>query len=77
MGNTMGQVKQNCLFVPTQGEVHQLVSVHPDGEMHPARISAIESLYSYNRWVCEIVLPIAFQWIEEHKDAVYKDIQEE
>lgn len=70
----MGQVKQNCHYVPTQGEVYKLTGVHPDWEMHPDWINAIESLDAYNHWVCEVVLPIAFQWIEENKEDVYKNI---
>ncbi|MBP4052006.1 hypothetical protein J9978_21245 [Chromobacterium violaceum] len=72
----MGQVKQNCHYVPTQNTMFRLTGVHPDWEMHPSWINAIESLDSYNLWVCEVVLPIAFQWIEEHKGDVYKNIPE-
>ncbi|ASK24777.1 hypothetical protein BSSX_2885 [Bacillus subtilis] len=35
---------------------------------------ALEHLDAFNHWVSEIVLPIAFQWIEENKEDVYKDI---
>lgn len=73
----MGQVKQNCTWIPTQNAAFRLSGAHPDWEMHPSWISAIESLDSYNHWVCEVVLPIAFQWIEEHKTDVYKDIPDE
>lgn len=70
----MGTVKQNCTYIPKQSASFRLKGIHPDWEMHPSYVSAIESLDAYNLWVCEIVLPIAFQWIEEHKDEVYASI---
>jgi hypothetical protein len=76
-GEVVGQVKQNTHFIPTQGEQYRLSGAHPDSEMHPDWIGAIESLDAYNHWVCEVVLPIAFQWIEEHKNDVYKGISEQ
>ncbi|MFV0262674.1 MAG: hypothetical protein ACK5JN_09585 [Kluyvera sp.] len=72
----MGTVKQNCHYIPSQPASFRLKGVHPDWEMHPSYVSAIESLDAYNLWVCEVVLPIAFQWIEEHKDEVYASISE-
>ncbi|MGA7340599.1 MAG: hypothetical protein WBE72_01110 [Terracidiphilus sp.] len=45
--------------------------------MHPSWIGGIEALDAYNHWVCEVVLPIAFQWIEEHKSEVYASVPEE
>ena len=70
----MGQVKRNCHQVPKQGSAYRLTGVHPDWEMHPDWINALESLDAYNLWVCEVVFPIAFQWVEEHKEEVYKNI---
>jgi hypothetical protein len=35
------------------------------------------SLDTYNHWVSEVVVPIAFEWIEEHKQEVYANIPEE
>ncbi len=32
---------------------------------------------AYNDWVSRFVLPIAFQWIEEHKPEVYASVPEE
>jgi hypothetical protein len=37
----------------------------------------MESLNAYGDWVSSVVLPIAFQWIEEHKAEVYADVPEE
>jgi hypothetical protein len=39
--------------------------------MHPSWIAGMESLNAYSDWVSSVVLPIAFQWIEEHKPEVY------
>ncbi|WMW42120.1 hypothetical protein [Bacillus subtilis] len=70
----MGQTKRNCHWVPIQPANFRLSKVHPDWEMHSDWIMALEHLDAYNHWVSEIVLPIAFQWIEENKEDVYKDI---
>jgi len=48
-----------------------------DGEMHPSWAAAMDSLQDYLCWVDEVVLPIAFQWIEEHKPEVYAHVPED
>lgn len=73
----MGQIKAGCHWVPTQSEVYRLRNSHPDWEMHPDWTAALKHLDAYNLWICEVVFPIAFQWIEEHKAEVYKDIPTE
>jgi hypothetical protein len=70
----MGMVKKNTQYFPCQHKGFGLRGVHPDWEMHPSWIAGIEALDAYNHWVSEVVLPIAFQWIEEHKDEVYADV---
>jgi hypothetical protein len=37
----------------------------------------MEALNAYSDWVSSLVLPVAFQWIEEHKAEVYASIPEE
>ncbi|HEX4319794.1 MAG TPA: hypothetical protein VHZ52_02760 [Acidobacteriaceae bacterium] len=37
----------------------------------------MEGLNAYSDWVSSVVLPIAFQWIEEHKPEVYATVPEE
>ena len=44
--------------------------------MHPSWIAGIEALGAYSNWVSAVVMPIAFQWIEEHKPEVYASIPE-
>jgi len=45
-------------------------------ENQPSLIVAVEALYAYQAWVARVVMPIAFQWIEEHYKEVYKTIDE-
>lgn len=71
----MGQVKQGCTWVPKQAPNFRLRNSHPDWEMHPNWTAALKHLDSYNLWICEVVMPIAFQWIEEHKEEVYSEIE--
>jgi len=73
----MGIIKCATVHVPQQHPKFKLTGVHPDWEMHPSWIAGIEALDSYNHWVAEVVMPIAFQWIEEHKAEVYANIPEE
>lgn len=37
---------------------------------HPSFQTARDCLADYNRWVDDVVLPIAFQWIAEHRDEI-------
>jgi hypothetical protein len=37
----------------------------------------MEALNAYGDWVSSVVLPIAFQWIEEHKSEVYASVPED
>ncbi|WP_254061826.1 hypothetical protein [Granulicella sp. L60] len=37
----------------------------------------MEALNAYGDWVSSFVLPIAFQWIEEHKEDVYASVPED
>jgi len=69
----MGMVKVSTTWIPTQ-TMYRLENAHPAWEMHPDLVQAVKSLDSYNLWICEVVMPIVFQWIEENHDAVYKDI---
>jgi hypothetical protein len=45
--------------------------------MHPSWIAGMEALQSYGDWVSSFVLPIAFQWIEEHKEEVYASVPDD
>ena len=71
----MGQIKrttQFCVVEPKRSSLRK-----PDWEMHPSWTAGMEGLNAYNKWVSEVVLPIAFQWIEEHKTEVYASVAEE
>lgn len=72
----MGMVKKGTQHIPCQHKDFRLRGVHPDWEMHPSWIAGIEALDAYNHWVAEVVMPIAFQWIEEHKAEVYASVDE-
>jgi hypothetical protein len=69
----MGMVKQDTQLIPVQ-KIFRVGKAHPTWEMHPDWIQALRNLDTYNQWVCEIVMPIVFQWIEEHKAEVYENI---
>jgi hypothetical protein len=60
-----------CPPTPGKGKGHR------DWEMHPSWITGVEALNAYGDWVSSVVLPIAFQWIEEHKPEVYATVPEE
>jgi len=74
----MKQVKMVCDYCPPSH--HHNPSLHEgvrDWEMHPSWIAGMEALNAYNEWVSSVVLPIAFQWIDEHRPEVYATVPED
>lgn len=73
----MSCVKLVCEYCPPSRHKHRSGEGPKDWEVHPSWIAGLESLNAYNDWVNSVVLPIAFQWIEEHKPEVYATIPDE
>jgi hypothetical protein len=73
----MQQVKIKCTYCPPRHHTPLSREGHRDWEMHPSWIAGVEALNAYSDWVSSVVLPIAFQWIEEHKHEVYSGVPEE
>jgi len=71
------QIKRTTQYLVKPCNGFGLRGAHPDWAMHPSWIAGVEGLDAYNRWVSEVVIPIVFQWIEEHKPDVYKGVPEE
>jgi hypothetical protein len=72
----MLHLKELCGYCVPQNNETQLRKVQ-DWEMHPSWIAGMESLNAYSNWVSSVVLPIAFQWIEENKPKVYATVPED
>ena len=70
--------KKDCVYCPPPPHRPKppVPGVPRDWEMHPSWIGGMEALNAYGDWVSSFVLPIAFQWIEEHKPEVYATIPE-
>ena len=69
----MRHLKLECSCCPPTHRRH-----HPgDWETHPSWIAGMEALDAYGDWVSSVVLPIAFQWIEEHKAEVYASVPDD
>lgn len=73
----MSPIKIGCVYWPPPCKNPRSGQDHPEWEMHPSWTAGIEALEDYNHWVNAVVLPIAFQWIEEHKSEVYAAVPEE
>lgn len=73
----MRHIKVDCHCAPPRCDKPQSSSAPRDWEAHPSWIAGIDALNAYGNWVSSVLLPIAFQWIEEHKAEVYADIPEE
>lgn len=73
----MRHVKIVCTYTPTHPREAEADAARKDWEMHPSWTAGMEALEDYSRWVSEIVLPVAFQWIEEHKAEVYATVPDE
>ena len=72
----MPVVKRNCVYCPPHHPTASVPGGPRDWEMHPSWIAGMEALNAYGDWVSSFVLPIAFQWIEEHKAEVYASVPE-
>jgi len=72
----MHQVKVNTTYCPPSHHTPPFREGQRDWEMHPSWIAGVEALNAYSDWVSSVVLPIAFQWIEEHKPEVYSTVPE-
>lgn len=70
-------VKRNCVYCPPHHPRPPVPGAPRDWEMHPSWIAGMESLNAYSDWVSSFVLPIAFQWIEEHKSEVYASVPDD
>jgi hypothetical protein len=73
----MRHVKVNCAYCPPHHHKPPLGEGPRDWEMHPSWIAGVEALNAYSDWVSSVVLPIAFQWIEEHRSEVYATVPED
>ena len=73
----MRLIKTDCQGAPTCCDKPLPCTTPKDWESHPSWIAGIEALHGYANWVSSVVMPIAFQWIEEHKPEVYASIPEE
>ena len=69
-------VKKDCVYCPPPPHRPKPPCGPRDWEMHPSWIAGMEALNAYGDWVSSFVLPIAFQWIEEHKPEVYASVPE-
>jgi hypothetical protein len=72
----MKHVKLECNYCPPGPGHRHHPGGHRDWEMHPSWIAGMEALHAYGDWVSSVVLPVAFQWIEEHKAEVYAAVPE-
>ena len=70
-------VKRLCVYCPPHHPKPPVPGGPRDWEMHPSWIAGMEALNAYGDWVSSFVLPIAFQWIEEHKAEVYASVPED
>jgi hypothetical protein len=70
----MGSIKRKCTGCNCVHLTHRLCKAYAPWEVHPSWKIAMCSLDAYSHWVSEVVVPIAFEWIEEHKKEVYANI---
>lgn len=69
--------KVGCVYWPPDPTQPVSDEDHREWQMHPSWTAGVQALEDYNKWVNAVVLPIAFQWIEEHKPEVYENVPEE
>jgi hypothetical protein len=76
MEKLMPHMKRLCVYCPPDHPKPPVDCGPRDWEMHPSWITGMEALNAYGDWVSSLVLPVAFQWIEEHKAEVYASVPE-
>lgn len=69
--------KVNCVYCPPPPRRPRPGRDLRQSELHPSLSAGLEAVEDYNHWVNAVLLPIAFQWIEEHKSEVYANVPEE
>jgi hypothetical protein len=69
--------KINCVYCPPHCHKPRPAQDHRQSETHPSWSAGVEALEDFNHWVNAVLLPIAFQWIEEHKPEVYANVPDE
>jgi hypothetical protein len=72
----MRHVKVECDYCAPRHPNKPTLGGPRDWETHPSWIAGMEALNAYGDWVSSVVMPIAFQWIEEHKSEVYASVPE-
>ena len=70
----MSHIKVDCDYCPLDSHKTPSSEGRRDWEMHPSWITGMEALSAYSDWVSSVVLPIAFQWIDEHRSEVYATV---
>jgi hypothetical protein len=73
----MPTIKRCCTYVVNETPTHRIKTAFPPGAHHSSYALALEALDDYCHWVSEAVLPIAFAWIEDNYDDVYRHIPPE
>jgi hypothetical protein len=68
----MSHIKVDCDYCPHPHR--NSFSPYRDWETHPSLINGLEALNAYSDWVSSVVLPIAFQWVDENRTEVYASI---
>jgi hypothetical protein len=63
----MSHVKVDCDYCPLDSHKTTSHEDRRDWEMHPSWITGMDALSAYSDWVSSVVLPIAFQWIDEQR----------
>ena len=71
--NADGSGKTDCRYfcVPNPTAISPLAA---DWAQHPALNLGLEGIVAYVNWVNRMVLPIVFQYVEDHHEEVYKTI---
>ena len=66
-------VKTGCRYLCEGSRPANTPPTTEDWAQHPALNVAIDGISIYANWVSRVVLPIAFLWINEHKDQICKN----
>ena len=66
-------LKRNCQLLSGSSGNITTPPTTEDWAQHPALNLAMDGIAIYANWVSQVVMPIAFLWIEAHKEAICKN----
>jgi hypothetical protein len=74
LGASAQLLKTSCRYLCEGSRSITTPPITEDWAQHPGLNLALDGLSAYANWVSRVVMPIVFQWVDEHKSEVYEKV---